>query len=373
MASSPIGELSYLLRVQKYHKRKQRQTQERLYNLQISCENRKRLVRSQYVLQHALVEHIRTGKKENFRLTFDEHRRLRDCYQYDDQQLGTRTCRDHSSKGSFLDHVSDAAHGAILVFLSDVLSDQDFLVKRLLSLTQQELDLLTQCYRPSPSDRSIFGYRTPDIRKRPSTLFTSPGQARGVSELRPGSDALSLLLDMVGHYSPRTGPGYQNQKEKTWATVCAKMLQERKAGSDTFIVTLLDAWSFYGNPFGNRSLETWLLEVLRDGQSLLEKPDKHSFRVRTENTQHPNVQDLTASEAFYNTAVRRLLALLKENSITHIIPQGVMRLAQAIVNGLRESPTHFAAAPWFLVTRWLFSSYMMDYIINPEASLSRDN
>ncbi|TKA83580.1 hypothetical protein B0A55_00417 [Friedmanniomyces simplex] len=80
----------------------------------------------------------------------------------------------------------------------------------------------------------------------------------------------------------------------------------------------------------------------------------------------PALEDVQA-EAFYVDAVNQLLELLSDTSGATVIPEPVLRMCRAIWTKLPQDSGHQRGLSRFLLTRWLFSSFIMDAIVLPEA------
>jgi len=147
------------------------------------------------------------------------------------------------------------------------------------------------------------------------------------------------------------------------------MLIQQKPGSDRFTVELFDRWAMQSTSSGKRTLEIWLMEILRDGQFILNKPDNPSFRIRNEQMIHTDQGHDTAVQAFVERSTRKLFHILGNSERDGTIPQAVLQLGQLIHEELKTSRRLSAGFPMFVVTRWLFSSFIIDRIITPEVSL----
>ncbi|KAK4892382.1 hypothetical protein LTR28_002341, partial [Elasticomyces elasticus] len=90
----------------------------------------------------------------------------------------------------------------------------------------------------------------------------------------------------------------------------------------------------------------YLMETIQEGIFILEKPDKQSFRVRTQLVDVQGENDQAAVERFYERAVRGLLALLDDQP--GIIPPGALEMGHAIARKLVESPKHLNGMPYFM-------------------------
>ncbi|PNS16503.1 hypothetical protein CAC42_237 [Sphaceloma murrayae] len=375
---NPMDELAHLLRLQKYHKRKRRDLQDRVNKLKVSCEIQKRLVRGQPNLQRNLADCIRTGNKADFRTAFDAFNDVRDLATdlftgristaVSDESV-RRDMSRHADSQSFLQKISRESRDQALHLVSDIVSNQEFLIHRLMSLNQRQLEniQLGQCL--AIPEKSVFGHSTPSSVRRISS--PGPGQAdsRASSQVWDlcRHDAFALLLELVGLYPSADGTSVRHRQESIWASVCARMLSDNKPGREKFIIAILDGMANEIEPSGKRALETWIQETLHEGHFLLSRSDSPSFRVRSQGVTTDVPVESEEAEAFYFSAIRKLFALLRNNDQTRIIPSRVLRLCRFTVDKLRDSDTRFRTAPFFFLAHWLFSTFMLDHVITPEA------
>ncbi|KAK4990430.1 hypothetical protein LTR66_006806 [Elasticomyces elasticus] len=255
----------------------------------------------------------------------------------------------------------------VLEFLSDLRTKPDFLADRILALTQKELGLLTACQALTGAKSSVFERSEP---VKASELYRRRLQhmsSASLDGMQTGQtqDVLSILMRSI--YPTHIVPGSAEdcRRTNTFATVCARLITQQKAGSDTFILSLLDAWSGLRHWTGKQRFEMYLMETIQEGIFILEKPDKQSFRVRTQLVDVQGENDQAAVERFYERAVRGLLALLDDQP--GIIPPGALEMGHAIARKLVESPKHLNGMPYFMTARWLFSTFLLDAMTYPEA------
>ncbi|KAF2220566.1 hypothetical protein BDZ85DRAFT_28520 [Elsinoe ampelina] len=377
--SNPVEELAHLLRLQKYHKRKRRDLQDRVNKLKVSCEIQKRLISSQPNLQRTLADCIRTGNKNDFRSAFDAFKDVKGlATDLAAGRISTAISDDllrqelskHADSQSFLDRISRDSRDQVLRFVSDIVSNEDFLINRLMSLNQRQLEnIQLGQHLAIPDKKSVFGHSTPSSSRKGSIPGSGQTESRASSQVWDlcRHDAFALLLDLVGLYPASNGGSVRRRQELTWASVCARMLSENRPGREKFIIAILDGMANEIEPSGKRALETWIQETLQDGHFLLSRSDNPSFRVRSQGITTDIPAESEEADAFYTSATRKLFALLKDNDRTHIIPSRVLNLCRFTVDKLRDSDTRFRTAPFFFLAHWLFSTFMLDNIITPEA------
>lgn len=327
--------------------------------------------------QKTLADCIRTGDKTEFRQAFDSFKDVRnlatDLIAGNSATRGAskpfaETASTHTAFPSFLDRIQRQSRDQVLQFLADITSNEDFLVQRLMSLDQQQLEYIQQGAKLSSHDQSVLGHTAPSVLRRVS----SPGsQYDGRQNLQVNElcrrDPFALLLDLVGLYPAANSSALRRRQERIWAGVCASMLSENRPGREKFIISVLDGLAYEIQPTGRRALETWIQETLRDGQFLLSRSEQPSFGARSQQAHGEHGTVPPDPEVFYFGAVKKLLACLKNNQQTKIIPQRVLNTCRLTVEKLRGSDTKFRTAPFFFLAHWLFSTFLIDEIIIPES------
>jgi hypothetical protein len=140
---------------------------------------------------------------------------------------------------------------------------------------------------------------------------------------------------------------------------------ESKQGTEKFIKAVLDVYAGMREWPGKASLELYLMEVLQDGQFLLERAEEQSIRGGTQ----PNLstKDTIATDEFFDRAVKRLFEVVDDDPSAGGIPEGVLEIGNAILRKLDETKNLRKGAQNFFVSRWLFSTFLLNAIIHPEA------
>ncbi|GAB1737087.1 hypothetical protein NU219Hw_g770t1 [Hortaea werneckii] len=152
-----------------------------------------------------------------------------------------------------------------------------------------------------------------------------------------------------------------------WSTVCARLIVEQKPGSEKLVPAVLDIWTNSCHWPGKTRIELWIAETLRKGAFLLEQPSKQSFRIRAHGRPDPSADDEKKSEEFYSQATDALLELLADPSNVSVIPNKALEMCRAVWTKLQTSPGHQRGFPHFILTRWLFSSFLVQVVTLPEA------
>ncbi|GAB1725245.1 hypothetical protein NU195Hw_g3996t1 [Hortaea werneckii] len=152
-----------------------------------------------------------------------------------------------------------------------------------------------------------------------------------------------------------------------WSTVCARLIIEQKPGSEKLVPAVLDIWTSSCHWPGKTRIGLWIAETLRKGAFLVEQPSKQSFRIRVHGRPDSSANDEKRSEEFYSQATDALLELLADPSNVSVIPNKALEMCRAIWTKLQTSPGHQRGFPHFILTRWLFSSFLVQVVTLPEA------
>lgn len=353
-----LSELAYLRRLQKYQKRKSDHIDHQLHWLETSCEARTRMVQGAEALRHELTESIQSGDRNKFSMLFNTFHTFREaCNEWDTQSPTLENMNDYlpdHRSASFLDGVSSETRETLLTFLSRISFDPFFLLDRLLELPDLAFAALSRPYSQNLMGTSIFvnDLKQPEHENHKRFLDFSR------------SDVLGLLLRLISmDEHTQDGP-----LSSAWGIICAGLLSYQKAGSDKFVITVMNAHLGQLDRTACHYLDTWLLETIRDGDFILYHAEKRPFRNKGQPSSGFPHDDAKAVDDFFATAIEKLLLILKDNKLTRLIPASVLSLAKSIVARLDPSSQQQQAAPYFLCTRWLFASYLSSLITSPEVS-----
>lgn len=379
-SSTSLAELAHLIRLQKYQEQRCCHARVRLHRWLVSSALSARLVRCGELAHRTLIDNLRSDDKKSFAILYNAFQDVRDScdatrrYALLEPDLelskakGAKSEKFHSIS-TFLHEIPSPIRDQLLDFVSEIRTNPDFLATRIATLSQQELSSLTSFHQALDPIDSVMALQT---RGKPlgqnqklSTQGPSPVE-RLLSFQR--HDPLSALVYTV--FANSSGPDSPEDLRRTdvWATACARLITEGKPGSDKFIKSVLDAWAGMREWRGKANLELYLMQILQDGQSLLEKVEDQSMRPRTTQADARNAKDSILAEEFYDRAVKKLFELIDDEPSAGGIPDGVLEIGLAILRKLDDSKKHRAAAQTFIVSRWLFSKFLLNAIIHPEAS-----
>ncbi|OQO15288.1 hypothetical protein B0A48_00671 [Cryoendolithus antarcticus] len=142
------------------------------------------------------------------------------------------------------------------------------------------------------------------------------------------------------------------------------LIEERRPAGTRLLPSLLDIWSSHVTWTGKEKLRSWLVRTLRQGHFLLES-NRPSFSARVYG--QPKIDAAARAEAFYADSVTELLDVLGDKTGSSAIPDGAIVFCHAVYDALRLSPANQNGLSSFVLTRWLFASFMPDLLVSPES------
>lgn len=378
-SSTTLAELAHLIRLQGYQERRRSHARVRLHRWLVSTALSSRLVHCGDLAKHPLMEAFRTDDKRSFATLYNAIHDVRNScdatrryslLEPDLEFSRTSTAHGHErpySDKTFLHEIPNKTREELTAFLSALRTDPDFLVQRILSLTGPEIETLAS-FRPvidtfavmaRPAARGkVLGA---GINQRPSST-PSPIE-RLLSFQR--HDPLSALFYTI--FAASSGPDSAEDLRRTevWSTVCAKLVADPKPGSERLLHCVLDVFAEMREWPGKQSLELYLMQLLQDGQFLLErKPEPVRTRILDDQL---DTKFVIRQEEFFDAALKRLFEIVDDEPSAGGIPEGVLEIGLAVHRKIAEKK-HRAVMQRFIVHRWFFAKYLTNAIINPEVS-----
>ena len=364
-----LAEICRLLRLQKYQTRRCRQIQGNLRSLHIAAARTSRLVSAARSIRQTLAECLRAEDKSSFVNLVEA------CYDAFDDCLAPLPVapewnpdskpRYPGVAPSFLEDVSPPARATVVDLLTKLRYDGSFIADRLAALTHKELVSLLPARASSGSNESVFGGSIRQSSRSAKPLgFVVDAKVDLITSQGFGSP-LETLVSAVRSVS---GDGTLEEDRATdvWATVCSRLISAQKPGSEKLVPALLDIWASLFPWPEKDGLEIWMMRTIQEGSFLLDQPSKYTFRARAQGRSDINLEEELRVETFYSRTIESLFDLLGDRSGPSIIPPGALRLCRAISEKLQESPGHLRAFPQFIITRWLFSTFIPDALSLPE-------
>ncbi|KAF2731709.1 hypothetical protein EJ04DRAFT_363160 [Polyplosphaeria fusca] len=377
-SSTSLAELAHLIRLQGYQEQRKAHSRVRLHRWLVSSALSARLVHCGELAYRTLVDNFRSDDKRSFstlynaindvRNSCDATRRYALLEPDLDMGVSKSTRIDKClSFSTFMNEVPSKILDDLLGFLSEIRTNPDFLATRILNLSQQELASLTSFRQALDPIDSVMAMQA---RGKAVGSSQKPNQSGPTPVERLLSfqrhDPLAALIYTI--FANSSGPDSAEDLRRTdvWATTCAKLIMESKPGSDKFIKTVLDTWAGMREWPGKANLELYLMQMLQEGQFLLERADEQPTRPVTQPAVR-STKDTIAADDFFEKAVKRLFEVVDDEPSAGGIPEGVLEIGNAILRKLDESGKTFRrGAQNFFTSRWLFTTFLMNAIIHPE-------
>jgi hypothetical protein len=379
-SATSLAELAHLIRLQGYQEQRKAHSRVRLHRWLVSSALSARLVHCGELAYRTLVDNFRSDDKKGFASLYTALNDVRNSCdatrQYALLEPDLEFAKSNSiksdkslSSSTFLSHVPSKILDDLLDFISEIRINPDFLAARVSSLSQQELASLSsfrQALDPIDSVIAIQARGKNAGPHKPSQQGSNPVE-RLLSFQR--HDPLAALVYSI--FANSSGPDSAEDLRRTdvWATTCAKLIKDIKPGSEKFIKTVLDVWAGMREWPGKANLELYLMQALQDGQFLLEKAEEQSARPATQPVAR-STKDTIAADEYFDRVVKRLFEVVDDEPSAGGIPEGVLEIGNAILRKLDEEKNLRKASQNFFVSRWLFSTFLLNAIIHPEARFS---
>ncbi|KAK7189800.1 hypothetical protein PSPO01_04190 [Paraphaeosphaeria sporulosa] len=375
-SATSLAELAHLIRLQGYQEQRKAQSRIRLHRWLVSSALSARLVHCGELAYRTLVDSFRSDDKKGFATLYNAVNDVRSsCDAVRQHALLEADLEFGKSKSmksdkapsfpTFLNQVPSKILDDLLDFVSEIRTNPDFLATRILSLSQQELASLTSFRQALDPIDSVMA-----MQARGKSLGTQKPTVQGPSPVErllsfQRHDPFAALIYTI--FANSSGPDSAEDLRRTdaWATTCARLIMESKQGTEKFIKAVLDVYAGMREWPGKANLELYLMQVLQDGQFLLEKAEEQSTRTGSQPIA-PTTKDTIAADEFFDSAVKRLFEVVDDDPSAGGIPEGVLEIGNAILRKLDETKNLRKGAQNFFVSRWLFSTFLLNAIIHPE-------
>jgi len=373
-ASTTLEELAHLVRLSNYQERKRSQSRIRLQRSLVSTALSARLARCGDLAHRTLVENFRADDKKSFANLYNAIHDVRNSCDATrryallepDLDIGRSKLDRMDDPGSFttfMHEIPDRARDTLLHFLTQIRTNPEFLAGRISNLAASEISALTLFHRGLEPIESVLPFHSRVRGHNPSSNRNSAYMPSAVERLLSFQrhDPLSALIHTC--FANSAGPDSAEDLRRTdvWATVCARLIADSKSGAESFICSVLNIWTAMRDWSGRSNMEWYLMKILEDGAFLLEKAeDQAGTRIHVEPR---NAKDSIAADEFYEAAVKSLFEIVDDPGAGGI-PEGLIELGNAILRKL--DPKRHNATRLLLVSKWLFSVFLINAIIHPE-------
>ena len=349
--------------MQKYQKRRLHLLQAELRSVQLATARCSRLAKIAHSVHRTLAECIRSEDRPSFASLFAAFHEATDGCTAQPVEAGNGQNND-----SFLSGLPERHSGVIVEMMHQVRCNGDFIADRLATLTHREVLALLPDRASSRSNGSVLESSTGAFSRASRQLgYIVDGQTDLLSSLTFGSALETMILSVSGM---SRSPHHDDRRAmEVWSTVCARSIAERRPGSDKLVPAVLDLWASNDAWPGRSRLELWMQRAMQRGAFLLDRPSKQSFRMRIQVRPEVPAQEDIQAETFYAEAVGQLLDLLADQSGATVIPEPALRMCKAIWAKLPQDSGYQHGLPRFILTRWLFPTFVPDAITLPEVGL----
>lgn len=376
-SSTSLAELAHLIRLQRYQEQRRAHSRVRLHRWLVSSALSARLVHCGELAHRTLIDNFRSDDKKSFAQLYNALHDVRNSCDATrryallepDLEFGkfARAERLHSFS-TFVHEIPPKIRDDLLHFISELRTNPEFLATRITSLSQQELQSLTafrHALEPIESVMALAG-RGKAVGNAQKAAPNTPSPVERLLSFQR-HDPLSSLIYSIFANSAGPDSAEDMRRAEVWGTTCARLITEQRAGSEKFIQYVLDAWAGMREWPGKANLELYLMQALQDGQFLLERAEDQAARPRTA-PETRSAKDTIAADEFYDKYVKRLFEVIDDEPSAGTIPEGILEIGSVILRKLEHSKKHQIAARTFMVSRWFFSSFLLNSIIHPEVS-----
>jgi hypothetical protein len=383
-SSTSLQELGHLIRLQRYQEQRRSHARVRLHRWLVSNALSARLQHCGELAHRTLVDTFRSDgpdAKKSFAVLYNAIHDVRTSCDATrryallepDLDLGRSKGGKNGAQAppqtfsTFMHEIPGKERDILMEFLSEIRTNPDFLATRISSLSQQELLSMISFRQALEPIDGVMAAQVRGNKNAGAPASLKPQQASYPSPVErllsfQRHDPLSSLIYTIFANSSGHDSAEDIRRTNVWASACAKLISENKPGHEKFIKCVLDAWAGMREWPGKVNLELYLMQVLQDGQFILEKAEDQFSRQTT--------KDTIAADDFYDAAVKKLFEIIDDEPSAGGIPEGILEIGTAILRKL-ENGRQRAYAQWLIVSRWFFTSYLLSAIIHPEVSRSR--
>ena len=258
---------------------------------------------------------------------------------------------------------------SILGFLNDIRSDPSFLANRITRLSSSQLNGLTRPHRPQAIADSVLGPSTNFGRFDPRNMNRNPSRTSDIQNVSKEliHDPLLLLLHGAFGVSGESQSREVSRQLDAWSSVCARVIDDGKPGSDDFCLSVIDAFPCFPREPVVLDLENYLMELVQSGSFLLDPPASQilNFNQPAE-MQNPRIA--VATSEFFDRALHAILDLITDQSSLLGAPRACLDLIRATLEKI-QNPVRRVKARNFFISRWYSASFLSNMLIFPEVSV----
>ncbi|KAF4620206.1 hypothetical protein G7Y89_g14615 [Cudoniella acicularis] len=373
-ASTTLEELAHLVRLSTYQEKKRTHSRLRLQRSLVSTALSARLARCGELAHRTLVDNFRTDEKKAFANLYNAIHDVRNSCDatrryallepdLDNGRQSPENGEETAPLSTFMHEIPPRSRDTLLRFLTQIRTNPDYLASRISSLSPTELSALTVFHQGLEAVDSVLPFHNRSKGRIAANHRNSAQAPSAVERLLSFQrhDPLSALIHTC--FANSAGPDSLEDLRRTdvWATTCARLINEAKSNAEAFLCSVLNVWTAMRDWSGRSNMEWYLMKILEDGAFLLEKAeDQAGTRIHVEPR---NAKDSIAADEFYTAAVQGLFEVVDDPGAGGV-PEGLVELGNAILRKI-DPKTHFPTRR-FLVSKWLFSVFLLNVIVHPE-------
>ena len=369
----PLSDLLEVMEDDNYQSRRLRTLQDETFGLFHKCGSCDRLLTVQNLLFRRMVECFRNDRKNAFGSLYSKAMSYPTFADLEAPKLtlddGPETSDYPSPEiqadSSWIQRLSpDSRHG-LMQFLTQIRTDPSFVAERISRLSESQLKRLTRSHRQHAHGESVLQTNRSYGRYDPRGFHRSMAKP---SEHTPSIDELMgdpLMLLIHGLFDSSSGPQSPERRRQlaVWSSVCCRLIEEGKPGSDDFCITVLNAFAEVSDwPLASR-LELFLAELVTSGGPLLENLNSRA----THSGQLPNREYSDSSALFSNFFDKALNSLLDLFVVDpeQAVPEQAMAVLRSILDRIENQERRLTARNFFFL-RWFCGSFLYNAIVFPE-------
>lgn len=340
---------------------------QRLKHLRLICGLERRLLRISASIYHSMAGHFHTADRTRFLDAYDAGQEVLDAFYFSNNTTGDVDPDLASGSPDWIEVLPLVHQGNFLDFLAKLRSEPSYLADCLSSLTPTELVALTSNYRSANVLVSVLPGRP---NPKPQRFGKHPGVAsRNRWSLDYGQEDPFFVL-FYGIFDDSQGPETWEycQRIEVWAHVCSKVMVDAKRGSDEVVTTTLDAFASLQEWSLKPRLESYLADLLRRGAFLLESATDQGPTDFEEPLEIRNAKAAISASEFFERSIQNLFTLLADH-LPNTTPPGLRDLIRSVLGKLEDSKVRNRAEV-FMLSKWLFCSFISNMLIYPEVSLA---
>ena len=371
----PLLELLGLIHKDTYEQMRYQALQSKVSSLLFDCGINGRFIPIQYHLYRRMVDCYRSDKKTVFASLYAQSL---DLGKSSDSSVLKHSELVESPPGapqdpsvktrSWIQSLPSSSGRSILKFLKNVRNDSLFLADRISRLSSSQLSNLARPHKQLTAIDSVLHASPVYSKFDPRNFHRSMAKS---NETLPSTgdlfrDPMVLLLHGLFDSSSPWGSFERLCQLEIWASVCAKVIEDGKAGSDEFCLTVLDAFAEFTPWAIKPELEMFLMDLVHSGDFLVDSHASQSVDFSQDRELH-NARIAVATAEFFENALLTLVGLITRPAPQTGVPQASLDLIRAILEKIQD-PEKKAKARSFFISRWYSTSFLSNALLFPEVN-----